>query len=213
MKAMFRSAARSAGLLLAYTVVGGAVLAAVYAVTHNTIQKNEDDARRKLVAETLTPGSYNNDLLQGQFTLPHDPLLGNGDTGSLAWQAREQGIPVAVVLEATAPDGYGGEISLLVGVTRQGNISGVRVVEQHETPGLGDYIELAKSRWIHVFDGRSLSNTTDTGWQVKKDGGQFDYVTGATVTPRAVVKAVHHALQYVAAHQKILFSSHPGDHS
>ena len=211
MKAMFRSAARSAGLLLAYTVVGGAVLAAVYAATHATIQKNEADARRKLVAETLAPGSYNNDLLQAQLTLPHNPLLGNAESGSLAWQARQQGKPVAIVLEATAPDGYGGEIKLLIGVTYQGNISGVRVVEQHETPGLGDYIELAKSRWIHVFDGKSLTNPSDTGWQVKKDGGQFDYVTGATVTPRAVVKAVHHALQYVAEHQSSLFSRPTGD--
>ncbi len=210
MKAVIRSAARSAGLLLAYTMAGGALLAAVYSLTHTIIQKNEDDARRKLVAETLIPGSYNNDLLSGQFKLPANPLLGNTTTGSLGWQARWQNHPVAVVLEATAPDGYGGAINLLIGVSAQGNITGVRVVEHHETPGLGDYIDLSKSQWIHIFDGKSLGNTPDTDWQVKKDGGQFDYVTGATITPRAMVKAVHHALQFVVEHQANLFSAHPG---
>lgn len=210
MNESIRSALRSAGLLLTYAIIGSVVLAFVYDATHLAIQKNEDDARRKLVAETLVRGSYNNDLLSNQFILPADPLLDNDGPSSLGWQARENNQPVAVVLEATAPDGYGGKINLLVGIGADGRITGVRVVEHHETPGLGDYIELAKSSWIRIFDGKSLQQPDTTGWQVKKDGGQFDYMTGATITPRAVIKAVHHALQYAALHHQLLFSTHPG---
>lgn len=207
MNALLRAAFKSARLLLVYAVLGTAVLAFVYQITHVEIQKNEDNTRRKLVAETLVPQSYNNDLLSNQLTLLADPLLGDDGPTSLAWQARLNQHPVAVVLEATAPDGYGGKISLLVGVGVDGHITGVRVVEHHETPGLGDYIELTKSAWIHVLDGKSLQNPDDTGWQVKKDGGQFDYMTGATITPRAVIKAVHNALQYAMLHHNTLFTN------
>jgi Na+-translocating ferredoxin:NAD+ oxidoreductase subunit G len=209
MTTMARTASKAAAILLAFTVVFTGLLAYTYNSTHQTIQSNEDNARRKLVAETLTPDSFNNDLLSNQITLPADPLLGT-DSPSLAWQARMNNTPVAVVLEAIAPDGYSGKISLLVGVTADGRISGVRVVAHKETPGLGDYIELAKSNWILLFNGKSLSNPDDSGWKVKKDGGQFDYMAGATITPRAVIKAVHHALKYVALHRDQLFAANAG---
>jgi electron transport complex protein RnfG len=118
--------------------------------------------------------------------------------------------PVAVVLEATAPDGYSGQIKLLIGITAAGKLSGVRVVSHKETPGLGDYIELAKSKWILLFDGKSLTAPNDGGWKVKKDGGQFDYMAGATITPRAVIKAVHHALQYATVQHDLLFATSSG---
>ncbi|MDR3392759.1 MAG: electron transport complex subunit RsxG [Sulfuriferula sp.] len=209
MTTLVRTASKAAAILMAFTVVFTGLLAYTYHITHLEIQHNEDNARRKLVAETLTPDSFNNDLLSNQITLPADPLLGT-DSPSLAWQARMNNAPVAVVLEAIAPDGYSGKISLLVGVTADGRISGVRVVAHKETPGLGDYIELAKSNWILLFNGKSLSNPDDSGWKVKKDGGQFDYMAGATITPRAVIKAVHHALKYVALHRDQLFAANSG---
>lgn len=212
MKTMAKTASRAAGVLLAFTVVLTGILAFTYSVTHQEIQHNEDNARRKLVAETLPPHSFNNDLLHNQITLQADSLLGT-EAPSLAWQARWDGMPVAVVLEATAPDGYSGKINLLIGVTPDGKISGVRVVSHKETPGLGDYIELAKSNWIHLFDGKSLENPDDSGWKVKKDGGQFDYMAGATITPRAVIKAVHHALKYIALHHEQLFAVNAGSKS
>ncbi|ARU31324.1 electron transport complex subunit RsxG [Sulfuriferula sp. AH1] len=212
MKTMARTASRAAGILLAFTVVFTGILAFTYSITHQGIQHNEDNARRKLVAETLPPHSFNNDLLSNQITLQADPLLGT-EAPSLAWQARQDGAPVAVVLEATAPDGYSGKINLLIGVTLDGKISGVRVVSHKETPGLGDYIELAKSNWIRLFDGKSLENPDDSGWKVKKDGGQFDYMAGATITPRAVIKAVHHALKYIALHREQLFAVNAGTKS
>ncbi len=210
MSPLWRQILKSSGILLAYAFVGTAILATIYALTHTAIEKNEADAQRKLIAETLIPHSYNNDLIADTITLQHSDALGNEEKTSLAWQARANQTPVAIVLPVTAPDGYGGSIRLLVGVDINGQVTGVRVVEHHETPGLGDYIDLAKSQWIHIFDGKSLQNTPDKAWQVKKDGGEFDYVTGATITPRAVIAAVHRALQYVAAHHAQLFAQQPG---
>lgn len=209
MKTLARTAAKAAGILLAFTIVFTGILAYTYDITHQAIQHNEEDARRKLVADTLPLHSFNNDLLGNQITLPADSLLGTESPG-LAWQARQNDQPVAVVLEATAPDGYSGKINMLIGVTADGKLSGVRVVSHKETPGLGDYIELAKSEWIHLFDGKSLTQPDETGWKVKKDGGQFDYMAGATITPRAVIKAVHHALKYVDLHRNELFAAHAG---
>ncbi len=209
MTPLLRSIAKSAGILLAYAIVGTGVLAYVYSITHTAIEQNENDARRKLVAQTLVPNSYNNDLLRNQLTLAADPLLGT-DSASHAWQARLNNVPTAVVLEATAPDGYSGKIELLVGVAANGKLSGVRVVSHKETPGLGDYIDIAKSPWIRIFDGKSLNHPDAAGWHVKKDGGQFDYMAGATITPRAVIKAVHHALEYVNLHRTSLFATQVG---
>lgn len=212
MKTLVRTIFKAVGILLIFTLVFTGILAYTYDITHQEIQRNEDNARRKLVAETLPPHSFNNDLLSNQISLPRDPLLG-ADTPMLAWQARQNNTAVAIVLEATAPDGYSGKINLLIGVTADGRLSGVRVVSHKETPGLGDYIELAKSKWILLFDGKSLTHPDDNGWKVKKDGGQFDYMAGATITPRAVIKAVHHALQYVALHRDTLFAVNAGSKS
>ncbi len=110
------------------------------------------------------------------------PKLLGLDAPRPAYVARLHGQASAVILQASAPDGYSGAIQLLVGVTAQGRLLGVRVVAHQETPGLGDRIELAKSPWVHGFDGKSLGDPADAGWAVKKDGGTFDQFAGATVT-------------------------------
>ncbi|BBP00271.1 electron transport complex subunit RsxG [Sulfuriferula nivalis] len=209
MTTIARAAARAAGVLLVFSVTLTATLAYTYYLAQPNIKSNEQDVRRKLVAQTLPEASFNNDLLSNQLSLSPDTLLGT-DKPSLAWQARLNNVPVAVVLEATAPDGYSGKIELLIGINTDGKLTGVRVVSHKETPGLGDYIETAKSKWIYNFNGKSNSQPDDNGWKVKKDGGQFDYMAGATITPRAVIKAVHHALQYVNKHHATLFANQPG---
>jgi Na+-translocating ferredoxin:NAD+ oxidoreductase subunit G len=123
--------------------------------------------------------------------------------------ARLKGQATAVILEATAQDGYSGDIKLLIAVHKDGSLGGVRVISHKETPGLGDYIDVAHSDWIKAFTNLSLSNPTTSLWKVKKDGGQFDYMVGATITPRAVIKATQHALSYVAEHQNTLFAESP----
>jgi electron transport complex protein RnfG len=95
---------------------------------------------------------------------------------------------------------------MIVAIKADGEVSGVRVVTHNETPGLGDYIEIAKNSWIRIFEGKSLSKLTDQEWKVKKDSGKFEHMAGATVTPRAVIKAVHKSLKYFAANQDNIFS-------
>jgi len=150
--------------------------------------------------------------MKDTLRLPDDPLLGNHGETTL-YLGRLAGKPSIVVLQAIAPDGYSGQIHLILAVQQDGRLGGVRVVSHKETPGLGDYIEVAKSRWIDIFTGLSLDNPTDAGWKVKKDGGTFEHVAGATVTPRAVIKAVHKALLYVQAHQDELFSPPPRENA
>ncbi len=106
----------------------------------------------------------------------------------------------AVLLEIATTEGYNGLIKLLVVIDANGVIKGVRVIEHHETPGLGDKIEASRSVWIGSFVNQSLQNPSSNQWQVKRDGGQFDQFTGATITPRAVVKAIHAILTFAHAH-------------
>jgi electron transport complex protein RnfG len=106
-----------------------------------------------------------------------------------------------------AKDGYSGDISLLVGIDFDGIIQGVRTIEHKETPGLGDKVDHKKSPWIDSFIGKSLSNTPLDGWAVTKDGGVFDGFTGATITPRAVVNAVHQGLLYHQRQQSVLYNA------
>lgn len=208
MTPLLRSAARAALVLLGFSVIGTAVLAYTYDITRAAIAHNEDEARLKLISETLVPGSYDNNPLHDALVLPPHQQLGTR-LPSHVWRARKSGMPVALVLEVTAPDGYSGNINLLVGIGADGRITGVRVVSHKETPGLGDYIDIAKNAWIRIFDGKALDKPASGDWKVKKDGGQFDYMTGATITPRAVVKAVHRALQYEAAHRSALYAVAP----
>jgi Na+-translocating ferredoxin:NAD+ oxidoreductase subunit G len=197
--------------LLVFSVVCASLLAGTYLTTRPAIERSELEAKLRLVTQALPAGSFDNDPVSDAQPLPADPLLGLRHPG-LAYVAASQGTPTAVVLEAVAPDGYAGEIKLLIGIQADGRIAGVRVTSHKETPGLGDYIDIAKNDWIKIFTGKSARNPTADGWQVRKDGGQFDYLAGATVTPRAVVKAVHKALSYFEAHrQELLRLPEPKD--
>ncbi len=191
--------------LLVFSVIGAGLLSGAYTLTRPTIELSELAVKRALVAQTLPTGSFDNDLVRDARTLPASRQLGLKRHG-LAYVARKQGIATAVVLEAAAPDGYAGEIRLLIGIQADGRIAGVRVTAHKETPGLGDYIEIARNPWITQFTGKSLDAPVDAAWKVRKDGGAFDYLAGATITPRAVVKAVHSALHYFADHKTELLA-------
>jgi len=206
MKEMSRGTLLAAINLLVFTLVGTALLAFSYAQTRAPIAQSDEQEKLKLISQLLPPDLFDNNVIRDARTLKADALLGSTD-GSTAYRARLKGQPSAVVLEAIAPDGYSGRIKLLVAIKASGEIAGVRVVEHRETPGLGDYIELGKSNWIKNFDGASQTRYKDPDWKVKKDGGQFDYMAGATITPRAVVKAVHKALQYFEANRDQLFAA------
>jgi electron transport complex protein RnfG len=203
--AALQNALRTTAVLLVFAIGGTALLASTFFATRPAISRSEQEAQLHFIRQVLPPGAFDNDILNDVRTLPPDPLLGTRRPAS-AWIARKQGRPTAVVLEAIAPDGYSGEIGLVIGIDANGVITGVRVTRHTETPGLGDYIDIAKSNWIEQFRGKSLSAPPELKWRVKKDGGAFDSVAGATITPRAVVKAVKSALDYFARHQADLLA-------
>jgi electron transport complex protein RnfG len=196
-------------VMIAFTIVGTLSLAIIHQTTEAPISKAEAKVRMGLFAQILLPELYDNDLLQDEIKLPAGGDLGNRDETSI-YRARLKDKPTAVILEATAPDGYSGDIKLLVAIKADGEIAGVRVLTHKETPGLGDYIDISHSEWIKQFDGQSLVKRNDEAWFVKKDGGQFDFTTGATITPRAVVKAVHKVLKFYSKNQQAIFETAAG---
>jgi electron transport complex protein RnfG len=129
-----------------------------------------------------------------------------GKDAAIIYRAYSGGVPVAALFAVTAKGGYAGPIRLLVGLDTGGAVTGVRILEHRETPGLGDGIEESRSDWIHQFDRRSLGNPPVAGWHLQVDGGEFDQLTGASVTPRAVIKAVRETLIYFDARREEIFN-------
>lgn len=203
MNQAFKQARRCAIVLLVFAVVGTGVMTGSYLLTNPIVQANQLKAKQLLIGQTLTPGSYDNNPAKEiiQLSDQNARLLGN-DGPSSAFIARKNGQIIAYVFEAVAPNGYGGKIKLLVGVKANGTVNGIRVVAHRETPGLGDYIDLALSPWAHQFEGKQLEN--EHYWAVKKDGGQFDYMTGATISARAVTQATGNVLKFYRDHQDAL---------
>jgi electron transport complex protein RnfG len=206
MKRIARASLQSAANLVFFAVIATAVLASTFFLTRDEIKKSEDGEKLKLITQIVPPALFDNDVIKDTISIPADPLLGNEDS-TLAYRARLNNEPSAVVLEAVAPDGYSGKIWLILAVRANGELAGVRVVKHKETPGLGDYIELPKGPWIKGFDGKSRAAYKDADWKVKKDGGQFEYMAGATITPRAIVKAVNKALIYYEENRDTLFAA------
>lgn len=206
-----KMAVRTAIILVLFVVVFTGLLSSVYFWTLPTIKAAASEEKMKLIDEVLPRSTYDNALLEDTVEIAATPALGL-DEKSTAYRARKDGQPFAVVLEAVAPDGYAGKIRLLVAVAADGSLLGVRVTQHKETPGLGDYIEPKKDKnkarpWITQFDGLNPETLDAREWKVRKDGGRFDSVAGATVTPRAVIKAVGKAAAYVAENRERLFAS------
>ena len=198
-----RNALRTGTILFVFALVGTAMLAFTHDRTKLTITRGQLAEKRALLSQVLPATLYDNDLLSSQRSVPPDSQLGTRKPSAM-WVARRGDAISAVVLEAIAPDGYSGDIALLIGIGIDGNVTGVRVTAHRETPGLGDYIEFAKSAWIRQFEGKSLTAPPLPQWKVSKDGGAFDARAGATITPRAVVKAVRNALDFFAQHRAAL---------
>ena len=204
-------AIRTAVILFIFVIVFTAFLSGAYIWTKPALEASAAEEKMKLISEVLPRSAYDNDLLKDTLEIAPSSILGLDET-STVYRARKGGQASAVVLEAVAPDGYSGKIRLLVAINLDGSLAGVRVTQHKETPGLGDYIEPKKDKnktrpWITQFNGLSLTTVSDREWKVKKDGGRFDSVAGATVTPRAVVKAVRKATQYVAENREQLYAT------
>ncbi|ANQ84605.1 putative electron transport complex protein RnfG [Azoarcus olearius] len=208
-----RTSLRTSAIMLVFTVVFTALMAFTYNATRPAIEASVQQAQLALVGEILPPGSYDNALLDDVLRPGAAAALGFDD--ARVWRARRGGEPVALVVEAEAPDGYAGRIGLIVAVAADGRLLGARVTRHKETPGLGDYVELAKDRnkhapWIAQFAGLDAASLPLERWTVRKDGGAFDYRAGATISARAVSRAVGRAVDYVQHNRDALFAAQGG---
>lgn len=202
---MTESIRRNAILLALFSVITAGGIAATYISTRDMIAANKRAVEEATLLQLVPRDTHNNSMLDDAFMVQNLDFLGL-ETPAKAYIARQDGKAVAVILPVIAPDGYSGKIKLMIGVWADGTLAGVRAIEHHETPGLGDKVDLKKSRWVLGFNGKSLSNPTPELWKVRKDKGVFDQFTGATITPRAVTAATFRTLQYVKAHRDTLFT-------
>ena len=196
-------------LLAAFAIIGTGLVAFTYENTKDRIAQAEREALLQSLHSVVPPSVHDNELINDQFSLTSEQYLGSKHPLPV-FRARNDEQPVAAILTAVAPDGYNGNIKLLIGINYAGELYGVRVVGHRETPGLGDAIETRRGDWILGFDGHSIQNLEQKNWKVKKDGGAFDQLTGATITPRAIVKAVYKALTFFQLNREMIFS-HPTD--
>jgi electron transport complex protein RnfG len=198
----------SSVFLFLFAIIGSGMVALTFESTEQRIAENERRALLQRLNEVIPADRHDNDIFNDIVYVRDSELLGTSEPVPV-YRARKDGWPVAAVLAPVAPDGYSGPIRLLVAVNADGTLAGVRIVQHRETPGLGDAIEAERSDWIQDFKGKSLGNPPAERWKVKRDGGAFDQFTGATITPRAVVKAVRKALIYFQAHRQVLFEKDP----
>ena len=177
-------------------MITSAALAFGNHATHTDILKAEERDLQASLAQVLPEGFADNDLLKDTLK-----IAGADGLPVTIYRARKAKKVTGAVFQVSGR-GYAGEIVILIGIDNTGRMLGARVIKHIETPGLGDKIEVAKSRWILDFDGKSLGSPPADKWAVKKDGGAFDQFAGATITPRAVMKAVKGGLEFYAAHQQ-----------
>ncbi len=204
---MFGSAISRNSLLLAgFAVLTTGIIAGTYLGTSDRIAAAERAAEEKALFQIVPPTRHDNELLEDTIPVgPQDSLL-RLKKGKRVFIARQGGEAIAAIIPVNAPDGYSGNIELIIGVNRDGSVAGVRALQHRETPGLGDKVDIKKSDWVLDFEGRGLGTPPLEQWTVKKDGGVFDQFTGATITPRAVVMAVRRGLEYFEANRERLLA-------
>lgn len=202
------SVVRNSLILGVFAIFTVGLIAFTQQATEERIIAEQQRMQMRALSEILADEQYDNELLDDTFIVDDRQRLGLPSPAT-AWRGRQAGSVSAVILPVVTMDGYSGRIDLLVGIQANGELAGVRVVNHRETPGLGDKLEVSKGTWIFSFDGKSLSMPAPERWAVRKDGGEFDQFTGATITPRAVVQAVHQALIYFSEHRDTLLQLKP----
>ena len=199
------------GLILAvFAIITTGLIAVTFFGTKNQIALQQQQKLLSILNAVIDENSYDNIIQLDCALVTSAELLGSNQPQHI-YRATKQGQAVAAAIETTAPDGYSGKIQLVVGITSSqagsATVTGVRVLEHKETPGLGDKVDLRISNWVLDFNDQSYSEEIATNWAVKKDGGQFDQFTGATITPRAVVSAVKLSIDYYLANQAAIFNA------
>ena len=197
--------AKAGTTLAAIAAICTALVAATYTITAERIEANEKAWLEQSLTPALSGIFFEGSVTESMLVLepPHD-LPGSGE--AIVYRVFAEGDPVAALFVVTAMDGYSGPIRILVGVDVDGQVTGIRIIEHRETPGLGDRIEQGRSDWVYQFDGRSLGDPVEPKWLLRTDGGDFDQLTGASVTPRAIIKAIRETLLYYDANRDAIFT-------
>lgn len=194
-----------------FILAGFAVASITLVMTIQWITQDRIDAQQRnelmVTLNALIPATMHDNDLYADCTLVSAPEALGSRFAQAVYRSRYNGTPNGLVLNTVAPDGYSGNIHMLVAVDTQATVLGVRVLAHRETPGLGDKIEIGRDDWILSFDGQRILGTPDPRWNVRRDGGMFDAFTGATITPRAVVHAVERTVRYATEHQQLLFDA------
>ncbi len=205
---IFQSMGKNSLLLALFALITALILASTDRVTEVRIAESERLAAQKALFEIVPLARHDNDLLVDLQPIPEQYWLALGlDNGGDVHIARLDDQPVAAIVPSITTDGYSGDIAMIVGINFDGTVAGVRVVDHKETPGLGDKVELRKSDWILSFNGKSLNNPEISKWNVKKDRGDFDQFTGATITPKAVIHQIAKTLEYFEKDRERLLSA------
>ena len=194
----------SAVILALFAAAGTFFVSYTFDSTIERIHENKRIALLNAFHVLIPASAHDNDIFNDIISIENKALLGSKKPVNI-YRARKENKNIGVIINSVAPDGYSGNIELLVAIHYDGTLSGVRVVQHKETPGLGDAIEAKRSNWIASFNNKSLKNTDTKAWAVKRDGGEFDQFTGATISPRAIVKAVYKTLLFYKENRDSLY--------
>lgn len=204
MSALAPAINKNALILMLFAVVCTATVGLVHLMTKDNIELQAQQQLIRQLNQTIDETRHNNEMFRDCIIAPTN----NDDLKiDVIYRARMNNLAIAAAIKTAAPDGYNGNIELLIAINSDGSVSGVRTLLHKETPGLGDKIELRKSDWITKFAGKKVHDENDNRWAVIKDGGMFDQFTGATITPRAVVKTVRKTVDYFKANQEVIFNT------
>jgi electron transport complex protein RnfG len=204
------SIVKSGVTLAVIAAICTSLVALTYQSTEERIDANEKAWLERSLQPALSGLFFDSGVTESKIVVPPPHDL-PGTDAAIIYRVYAKTEPVAALFVVSARDGYSGPIRILVGIETTGMVTGVHVLEHRETPGLGDRVESGKSDWVKQFDGRSLVDPETSGWRIKRDGGQFDQLTGASVTPRAIIKAVKETLIYFGTHRDEIFSDPPTD--
>ena len=196
---------KSGVTLAVIAAVCTALVATTWQLTRERIEENKKAWLERSLQPALAGLFFDSDVTESMITIPQPHELPGSDA-AIVYRVYAQERPVAALFVVSARDGYAGPIRLLIGIDIDGSVTGVRVLEHSETPGLGDRVETTKSDWVLQFDGHSLRDPKPEQWQIRVDGGDFDQLSGASVTPRAIVKAIRETLQYFNDNRDTIFS-------
>ncbi|MDX1303772.1 electron transport complex subunit RsxG [Photobacterium sp.] len=202
---MLNAMKKNSGVLAIFALLATGLVSVTHLLTKDKIIEQQQKELLKVLNQVIPAQSHDNELYKSCTVITNEQYLGTSSPMP-AYIATKAAQPTGVAIEAIAPDGYNGAIKIVAGLDMKGVVTGVRVLSHQETPGLGDKIDTRVTDWIDSFTGKKLQGEKDPAWAVRKDGGNFDQFTGATITPRAIVKAVKNVSLYFERHQQELLN-------